>query len=75
MQEVMNLEEVATYLKVSERTILREIKEGKIKAFRVGGRSLRFRREDVEEYIRKQEVRPEDVQPESKSEEHAEDAA
>ncbi len=69
LQEVMDIEEVAKFLKVSERTVLREIKAGKIKAFRVG-RSLRFKREEVEKYMQSQEVHPDSIATED-----AEDAA
>ena len=54
---ILSLEEVAKMLKVSERTVQREVAAGKLKAFRVG-RSLRFRVEAVEEYMKLQEVSP-----------------
>lgn len=57
MNEVMNIDEVAAFLKVSERTVTREVKAGKLKAFKVG-RALKFRRDDVEAYMRNQEVQP-----------------
>lgn len=57
MNEIMNLDEVAEFLKVSERTVTREVKAGKLKAFKVG-RAVKFRRDDVEAYIRNQEVQP-----------------
>lgn len=52
-----SLEHVAKMLQVSERTIMREIKAGKIRAFKVG-RALRFTPEAVHEYIQKQEIKP-----------------
>ncbi len=55
-----SLEEVAQMLRISERTVMREIKAGKIRAFKAG-RALRFTPEAVEEYIRNQEVKPEDI--------------
>jgi putative molybdopterin biosynthesis protein len=51
----LSVEDVAKILNVSERTVSRQVKAGKLKAFRVG-RSLRFRPEAVEEYIRNQEI-------------------
>jgi putative molybdopterin biosynthesis protein len=54
-----SLEKVADMLQVSERTVMREIKAGKIRAFKVG-RSLRFTPEAVQEYVRQQEVKPGD---------------
>jgi len=59
--EVMSLEEVAQFLKISERTVLREIKAGRLTAFKAG-RSLRFRREAIETYIRNQEVHPDSAE-------------
>ena len=54
-----SLEHVAKMLQVSKRTIMREIKAGKIRAFKVG-RALRFTPEAVQEYIQRQEVKPHD---------------
>jgi len=54
---IMSLEEVAKMLKVSERTVQREVTAGKLKAFKVG-RSLRFRLEEVEKYMKRQEILP-----------------
>lgn len=52
-----NLEQIATMLQVSERTIMREIKAGKLQAFKVG-KSLRFTPEALQDYIRQQQVQP-----------------
>jgi putative molybdopterin biosynthesis protein len=52
-----SLEQVATMLQVSERTVMREIKAGKIRAFKVG-KALRFTPEAVQEYIKQQEIKP-----------------
>lgn len=57
MDEVLNLEEVSKYLKASKRTVQREVESGKLKAFRVG-KSLRFKKDEVEEYIEKQRIHP-----------------
>ena len=53
-ERVLTLEQVAELLDVSERTIMRQIKAGKLKAFKVG-KSWRFREEAIEEYIKNQE--------------------
>lgn len=55
--KVLSLEEVAKLLGVSERTIRREVKAGKLRAFRVGSQ-LRFRPESVDEYMKNQEIAP-----------------
>lgn len=57
MQESLNLEDVAKILKVSKRTVQREVSLGKLVAFRVG-KSLRFRIESIERYIEEQSVKP-----------------
>lgn len=59
MSEVLSLEQVAKMLQVSERTVMREIKAGKIRAFKVG-RALRFTPDAVQEYINSQAVKPGD---------------
>jgi len=58
--EFYTLEQVAKMLQVSERTIMREIKAGKISAFKAG-RALRFKPEAVQAYIENQTVKPEDI--------------
>jgi len=57
LKDILNSDEVASYLRISKRTLLKEVHEGKIKAFRAG-KSLRFRRSFVEEYIASQEIKP-----------------
>ena len=48
----LNIDEAATYLRVSERTMRRAVADGGVKAYRVGGRrDLRFRREDLDDYM------------------------
>lgn len=59
MNEILNLEEVAKILRVSKRTVQREVETGKLEAFRVG-RALRFRSEAIAEYMKKQIVKPGD---------------
>lgn len=69
LQEISNTDEVAKHLRVSKRTLLREVEAGRLEAFHVG-KSLRFEREKVEEYKKKQKV-----QPGEKLEEDTEEAA
>lgn len=54
VDRALSLEQVAEMLQVSERTVIRQINAGKLKAFKVG-KSWRFRREAVEAYMREQE--------------------
>ncbi len=49
---LMTVEEVAKYLAVTERTIYRLVKEGRLPAYRVGGQ-WRFKVAVLEEWMRK----------------------
>ncbi len=57
ISDILNTDEVAKILRVSKRTLLREVESGRLEAFKVG-KSLRFTREAVEKYIEKQKVAP-----------------
>jgi len=58
-EDILTIKEVADYLKVTERTLYRLAQEGKIPAFKVGG-SWRFRRDDLDHWIREQTRNQED---------------
>jgi len=47
MSEILTLDEVATYLKVTPRTIYRMLEEDQIPAFKVRG-TWRFRKDEIE---------------------------
>lgn len=49
-EQIMTLKEVASYLKLAEKTAYKLAAEGKLPGFKVGG-SWRFKREDVENWI------------------------
>ena len=49
--------EVAGILRVRPMTVYRKVKQGKLKAYRMG-RSLRFRRKDVDDFFEKNAVNP-----------------
>jgi repressor LexA len=51
-EEIMTVEEVASYLKVDTRTIYRRIKENEIPAFKIGGQ-WRFKKQDIDLWIKK----------------------
>lgn len=53
--EILTLKQVASYLKVTERTIYRLAAAKKIPAFKVGG-TWRFSRADIEDWIKKQSM-------------------
>jgi excisionase family DNA binding protein len=50
-QEILTVEEVAGYLKVTERSIYTLLSRQEIPAFKVGG-SWRFRRDEIEAWTR-----------------------
>ncbi|MFN8818983.1 MAG: helix-turn-helix domain-containing protein [Holosporaceae bacterium] len=52
--DIMTIREVAEYLKLTEKTTYRLAAEGSVPGFKVGG-SWRFRRSEIERWIRKQE--------------------
>jgi excisionase family DNA binding protein len=53
-EEILTLREVASYLKLAEKTAYRLASEGKLPGFKVGG-SWRFRSNDIEEWIEDQQ--------------------
>jgi excisionase family DNA binding protein len=55
MVELMTLEEMANYLRVTEKTIYRMVKRGNIPAIRVG-RSWRFEKSSIEEWLKKKTI-------------------
>ena len=50
---ILTVKQVAVLLKVSEKTVYSMAKKGELLAFRVGNQ-WRFRREDIEDWIRSQ---------------------
>lgn len=51
----MTIRELAAYLKMAEKTLYRLAAEGSIPSFKVGG-SLRFRKGEIDKWIKKQEA-------------------
>ncbi len=51
-EEIMTVEEVASYLKVDTRTIYRRLKANDIPAFKFGGQ-WRFKKQDIDQWIKK----------------------
>lgn len=52
----LSVQEVANDLEVSKGVVYREIREGKLKAFRVGKQMLRISEEELEDYKRRNTV-------------------
>jgi excisionase family DNA binding protein len=51
--QILTLQEVAEYLKLTEKTAYRLAADGKLPGFKVGG-AWRFKREDLEAWIEEQ---------------------
>lgn len=62
MEEILTVQEVANYLRISRSTIWRWCSEGKLPAFKVG-RSWRIRRTSVENLVDKQSTEQELTRP------------
>ncbi|MBF0215632.1 MAG: helix-turn-helix domain-containing protein [Candidatus Omnitrophica bacterium] len=52
--EVMNVDELAIYLKMKKPTIYKHVEQERLPHFRVGG-SLRFRKNTIDKWIEEQE--------------------
>ncbi len=57
--DILDADEVAKLLKLNEQTVKRLANRGELPGFKIGGR-WRFRREAIEEYIRKLEQQQSD---------------
>ncbi len=66
MAEYLKIPEVARRLDVSEKTVRRYIKSGALPSTFIGG-AYRVTEEDLEGYIRRAEVKPEDASPKAES--------
>lgn len=55
MFELLTVEEIARMCRLHEMTVRRHIAEGKLRVVRVG-RGVRVKKEDLEDYLRPQEV-------------------
>lgn len=58
---LFTVEDVCNMLSVKPLTIYRWVKSGKLKGYNVGGKALRFKREDIDELLTSSRV---DASPE-----------
>ncbi|HEY7034990.1 MAG TPA: helix-turn-helix domain-containing protein [Thermomicrobiales bacterium] len=63
--DLLTMREVAALLKVSEVTVARWLKQGRLPAYRVGPRAVRVRRVDVDNLIEPREVASQDEHPDA----------
>ncbi|WP_040443196.1 helix-turn-helix domain-containing protein [Ktedonobacter racemifer] len=59
IDDILDADEVAKLLKLNEQTVKRLANRGELPGFKIGGR-WRFRREAIEEYIRRLEQQQSD---------------
>ncbi len=52
--EILTIKELASYLKIADKTAYRFVSEGRIPGFKVGG-SWRFRKSEIDRWIKEQE--------------------
>lgn len=57
--EIYTVAQTAQYLKVCEKTVRRLIASNKLVASRIGGRSLRIKKEDIDIYLAEQHTNKE----------------
>ena len=50
MDKLLTIKEVAKYLRVSERSVLRYIEAGRLRAFRIG--QWRIKKSDLEQFLK-----------------------
>ena len=53
MEELLTLEELATYLKISKPTLYKMVENGKIPALKIANR-WRFKKDDINRWVEKQ---------------------
>jgi excisionase family DNA binding protein len=63
---LMNVEEVAEMIRVSEKTIYQMVYRGTIPAIKVSHKCLRFRRSDIEAWLDSKAVEPKPTGKEQK---------
>ncbi len=49
-EEIMTVQQVATYLKVTTKTVYALAHNGELRCFRIG-RAIRFRRAEIEQFV------------------------
>jgi len=53
MEELLTLEELATYLKISKPTLYKMVEKGKVPALKIANQ-WRFKKEDITRWVEKQ---------------------
>ena len=61
--ELLTISQVAKILNINKGTLYKWIKQGKIKHLRLGPKSIRFRSQDIEEFLQFCETKEPEVDP------------
>ncbi len=65
MDKLLTVDEVAEYLRLNRETVLRKARKGEIPAIKMGYRSYRFQRNQIDEWL-KAKAETKKVKPQSK---------
>ena len=57
MEKLLTVEEVAAYLRINRETVVRKARKGEIPAVKIGYRSYRFHKEQIDEWLMRQTVK------------------
>jgi len=65
MDRLLTVDEVAEYLRLNRETVLRKARKGEIPAIRMGYRSYRFYKDQLDDWLRGK-AEPKKVEPQSR---------
>jgi len=66
MEKLMTVDQVAEYLRLSRQVVLRKARKGEIPAVKVGSRSYRFYKEQIDEWLRSRSTVRKEIEPRRK---------
>lgn len=66
MERLMTVDEVAEYLRLNREVVLRKARKGEIPAVKVGSRSYRFYKEQIDEWLRSRSTMKREIEPPKK---------
>ncbi len=66
MEKLMTVDEVAEYLRLNREVVLRKARKGEIPAVKVGSRSYRFYKEQIDEWLRSRSTVRKETEPHRK---------
>lgn len=67
MEKLLTVDEVAEYIRLNRETVLRKARKGEIPAIKMGYRSYRFYKDQIDDWLRGKTVaKTEEIEPKSK---------